>query len=80
MRSPYSILVHDLLAIEIKILFLKLKIALNLNFKVTKIMDRNGTWNSGYPYKIRGDICPIVGSQRSVITSDKLSHPSHLSL
>ena len=33
MRTPRSILVFDALAIAIKILFLKLTIALNLNFK-----------------------------------------------
>ena len=30
-RTPHSILAHDLLSTEIKILFLKLTIALNLN-------------------------------------------------
>ena len=35
MRSPYSILVRDFLGIEIKALFLKLRMALNLNFNVT---------------------------------------------
>ena len=32
MRIPHSVLVNDLLTIEIKILFLKLIAALNLNF------------------------------------------------
>ena len=31
-RIPRSILVHDLLAVEIKIIFLKLTVALNVNF------------------------------------------------
>ena len=46
MRIPRFIQVHDLLAIETEILFLKLIIALNTNFNAEYIMDQNGTWNS----------------------------------
>ena len=40
---PCSILVHNLLAIKIKNLFLKLAIVLNLNFNAKYMMNKNGT-------------------------------------
>ena len=43
---PRSILFHDLLAIEIKILFLTVTIALNSNFIPNYIMDQHGILDS----------------------------------
>ena len=49
MRIPHSIPVYDLLANEIKVLFLTLTVELNLNLNDTKIMDQNGTRNTRFP-------------------------------
>ena len=43
--------VHDLLAIKIKIMFLKLTIELNLNWSVQQIIDQVGMWNCRSPNK-----------------------------
>ena len=56
-KIPHSILVHDLLAFEIK-----QTMAVNLNFNSKRIMDQNGLWNSRFPYKLLRDILLIFGS------------------
>ena len=53
--------VLGLVATEIKVLFLKLTVALNLNFKVIQIMDKNGTLNARILCKPLTDILLIIG-------------------
>ena len=59
-RIPHSILVHDLLAIEINILFLKLTIALNVNINAIEIMDQNGIVEWSFPYNGQNETCNSI--------------------
>ena len=68
-EAPYSILVHDLLAIEI---FLKLAVASNLKFNAKEIMEQTGAWNFRFSYKLLTGICLIYWSQRLVVLPAKI--------
>ena len=55
-----------------QILFLKLTMVINLIFKVTQIMDQDGTWNSRFPFKPLTGIFLNVRSVRYVNLPDKI--------
>ena len=59
MRVPHSILVHDLLAIEIKILFQKVTVALNL---VQFQINHGPEWNVEFLIPIQSPYRPFSNS------------------
>ena len=72
-KIPHSILINDLLAIEIKFVSDNVGMTTNINFSVKEIMDQNGKWNSRLSYKPKHEGLEGTRSKHEVFTHQRLN-------